>query len=153
VGDTPGRWVVKFSQAGMGTRTAAEAVFEELTALARVMAHLPHAQPFAAVSADGWVLAANRPMVELLGCQERELVGSPWSVFLPAWDERAHPLPTEGVQCFESVLQSPWRPDDVAWVHVVADPVGGDVGPHAYAVFVTSSVSERANPGVTLAPA
>jgi len=144
---------VKLSVAGRGMRTTAEAVFEELTALARVMAHLPHPQPFAAVSADGWVLAANRPMVELLGCHDGELVGSPWSVFLPAWDERAHPLPTEGVQCFESWLQSPWRPDDVAWVHIVADPVGGDIGPHAYAVFVTYSTPERANPSVAPAPA
>jgi PAS domain-containing protein len=144
---------VKLSQAGRGMRTAAEAVFEELTVLARVMAHLPHPQPFAAVSADGWVLAANRPMVELLGCQECELVGSPWSIFLPAWDERAHPLPPEGAQCFESWIQSPWRPDDVEWVHVVADPVGADVGPHAYAVFVTANVPETAMPSIAAASA
>jgi PAS domain-containing protein len=144
---------VKPSRAGTGMRSAAEAVYEELTVLARVTAHLPHPQPFAAVSADGWVLAANRPMVELLGCGERELVGSPWSVFLPSWDERAHPLPDEGVQCFESWIQSPWRPDDVEWVHVVADPVGGDTGLHAYAVFVTSNVSESAMPSVAAASA
>ena len=144
---------MKLSQAKQGIRTAAEAVFDELTALTRVMAHLPHPQPFAAVSADGWILAANRPMAEMLGCHEHDLVGSPWSIFLPAWDERAHTLPTEGVQCFESYLQSPWRPDGLAWVHVVADPVGGDIGPHAYAVFVTSTAAEPVRPSVAPMPA
>ena len=69
--------------------------------LLRVVSHLPHVQPFVVVSADGRVLAANRPLMELVGCGPKDLIGAAWSSMLPAWERgkrlRTRPAPRGGM--------------------------------------------------------
>jgi PAS domain-containing protein len=102
--------------------------------LTRVVGHLPHPQPLAIVSSDGWVLAANRPLLEVLGCGEREVVGAPWALFLPAWATRDHL--GDRLECFEAWLVTP-RQGRKVWVHVLADPLCEEAVAQAHAVFLT----------------
>ena len=105
--------------------------------LLRVVSHLPHAQPFVVVSADGRVLAANRPLMELVGCGPKDLIGAVWSSMLPAWAGHGERGPHRGVECFEGRLLWPRRPGRPPWVHVVADPMGEGADAGAYALFLT----------------
>lgn len=116
-----------------GCEPTSAIVFEEMAVLSRVMAHLPHVQPFALVAADGRVLAANRPLLELLGCAEHELVGQPWRRYLPGWGVR--PRPGAELACFEEWLLT--RRAGSRRAHLLVDAVGAPDSPTAYAVFVT----------------
>jgi PAS domain-containing protein len=115
-----------------GWESTAAVVFDEIALLSRVMAHLPHAQPFAMVAADGRVLAANRPLLEVLGCGQDELVGRPWTRFLPRWNVR--PRPGGDVACFETWLATS---GGRRRAHLLVDAIGVADAPAAYAVFVT----------------
>jgi PAS domain-containing protein len=70
-----------------GRRRLPAAVYAELGRLSDKLAEERHWQPFVVVGRDGRVLAANRPMLELLGRGEAELLGSSWDVVMPLWRE------------------------------------------------------------------
>jgi PAS domain-containing protein len=63
------------------------AVYAELGRLSDKLASDRHWQPFVVVGRDGRVLAANRPLLELLGRGEVELLGSSWDAVMPSWRE------------------------------------------------------------------
>jgi hypothetical protein len=79
------------------------------------------------VAGDGRLVAANRPLFELLGCDGRDLLGSRWMRTMPAWAGREHPA---SPQHFDACLVPP--PHDGlravvpahAWVHPIADAEG-----------------------------
>lgn len=123
------------------------AVFEEMTILARVLAHLPHMQPFALVAPDGRVLAANRPLFDLLGCDESALVGKPWRTFMPSWPSR-DALPADAALFCDWL--DPAGQGSRRRAHLLVDPVGTPGDPVAYALFVSGVEDE---PGARLRPA
>jgi hypothetical protein len=105
----------------------AAAVFAELQKLGDHVARPQGLQPFAVVAGDGRLVAANRPLFELLGCEEGDLLGSRWARTMPAWGSRAH---SDAPDQFDACLYPPFR-DDLgslvpahAWVHPVADADG-----------------------------
>ena len=113
-------------QAARGGRLAA-AVFAELERLGDLLARPGGLQPFALVAVDGRLVAANRPLFELLGCDESELLGSCWARVMPAWATGTHP---DGSYQFDACLLPPLR-DDLqapvsahAWVYPVVDADG-----------------------------
>ena len=59
-----------------------ETVFE-------VLGHLPMEQPLAVVADAGKTVAANAPLLRLLGGADPSIVGQMWSRVMPAWPERA----------------------------------------------------------------
>ena len=64
----------------------AAAVFGELSRLGPLVSAGDRRRPFAVVAADGRVVAGNRPLFELLGCPESDLLGSSWSNVMPVWE-------------------------------------------------------------------
>ena len=64
----------------------AAAVYGELSRLAPLVSTGDRPRPFAVVAADGRVVAGNRPLFELLGCPEHDLLGSSWSSIMPMWE-------------------------------------------------------------------
>jgi hypothetical protein len=105
----------------------AAAVFAQLQKLGDHVARPEGLQPFGVVAGDGRLVAANRPLFDLLGCDEGDLLGSRWERTMPAWGSRAH---LDAPDQFTVCLYPPRR-DDLgslvpahAWVHPVADAVG-----------------------------
>jgi len=111
-GEEPGRR----PQAATAGRLAA-AVFAELERLGPHLARPEGLQPFAVVAGDGRLVAANRPLCELLGCNG----------IMPTWESEPHP---DRPQRLEATLLPPLRTDlrslvpTHAWVHPVADADG-----------------------------
>jgi PAS domain-containing protein len=70
-----------------GQRRLPAAVYAELGRLSDKLAEKKNWQPFVVVGRDGRVLAANRPLLELLGRGEAELLGSSWDAVMPSWRE------------------------------------------------------------------
>jgi len=64
----------------------AAAVFGELSRLAPLISTADHPRPFAVVATDGRVVAGNRPLFELLGCPQSDLLGRPWASVVPVWE-------------------------------------------------------------------
>ena len=61
----------------------------QIRRVVEVLGYIPHEQPLAVITADGVVLAANRPLLDLVGCSEDDLLESEWSDLMPGWDQRA----------------------------------------------------------------
>ena len=61
----------------------------QIRRIIEVLGYIPHEQPLAVITADGVVLAANLPLLDLVGCHEDDLLESEWSDLMPGWDERA----------------------------------------------------------------
>ncbi len=61
----------------------------QIRTVVQVLGCIPHKQPLAVVTADGVLLAANRPLLDLVGCAADDLLESDWADLMPGWDERA----------------------------------------------------------------
>ena len=66
-----------------------DGVRTQIRRIVEVLGYIPHEQPLAVITADGVVLAANRPFLDLVGCPEDDLLECEWSDLMPGWDERA----------------------------------------------------------------
>jgi len=64
----------------------AAAVFRELSRLGPLVSAVDRPRPFAVIAGDGRVVAGNRPLFELLGCPESDLLGMSWSTVMPIWE-------------------------------------------------------------------
>jgi len=102
-------------------------VFAELERLGSHVAKPEGLQPFAVVAGDGRLVAANRPLCELLGCDGADLLGVRWVRVMPTWASEPHP---DRPHRLEATLLPPRRTDlrslvpAHAWVHPVADADG-----------------------------
>lgn len=113
---------------------ATAAVLDELTRLSGLLAEDAGPRPFAVVADDDRVLAGNRPLFELLGCHEPDILGGAWSLVMPEWRERG------AAECLRTRLRSPCRPDDDRGVPVLVDvrPIvagGGRVVAHTLLLY------------------
>jgi len=89
-----------------------------------VLGYVPHQQPLAVVTADGVLLAANHPLLDLVGCSADDLLESDWTDLMPGWDERAArwaEADEPDTHTFDAHLccAGPLK----RWTHVVAVPV------------------------------
>ena len=106
----------------------------QIRRLVEVLGCLPHVQPLGVVTADAVLLAANQPLLDLLGAGGDELLGADWVDVMPGWEERVRGWDEEGAgeprtRAFEEhVVGEDGRE---LWAHVVATPVvtaGGEAG-------------------------
>jgi PAS domain-containing protein len=106
-----------------------ETVFE-------VLGHLPLEQPLAVVADSGKTVAANAPLLRLLGA-EPGIVGQMWSRVMPAWPDRARGFRRDGEQVFEEHLNG--SAGDSVWVRVSLGPLAerGEQRAMAYALFIS----------------
>jgi PAS domain-containing protein len=102
-----------------------------------VLGHLPLEQPLAVVSDAGKTVAANAPLLRLLGGAEPSLVGQMWSRVMPAWPERARSFRREGEQVFEEHLVG--SGGDSVWARVSLGPLAerGEQRAMAYVLFIS----------------
>jgi PAS domain S-box-containing protein len=102
-----------------------DSVRAHLRQLVEVVGYLPHPQPLGVITADAVLLAANRPLLDLLGAGGEEQLGADWDDFMPGWSERVGGAPgmppQERTLAFEDYLLTE-RVDPV-WVRAVACPV------------------------------
>ena|SRR5450759_2713192 len=54
----------------------------------RLVEALGYLQPLGVVTADAVLLAANQPLLDLLGAGGDELLGADWADVMPGWEER-----------------------------------------------------------------
>ena len=96
----------------------------QIRKVVEVLGYIPHKQPLAVVTADGVLLAANRPLLDLVGCPDEDLLECEWADLMLGWDERASrwaEADEPGTHTFEAHLCCA---DAVKrWTHVVAVPV------------------------------
>ena len=105
----------------------------QIRKLIEVLGYLPHVQPLGVVTSDAVLLAANRPLLDLLGAMGDEVLGLDWSELMPGWEPRAAEWDGEAEQrthTFEDYVCGP--DDERRWVHVVASPVLTDGGPSSH---------------------
>ena len=107
-----------------------ETVFE-------VLGHLPMEQPLAVVADAGKTVAANAPLLRLLGGADPSIVGQMWSRVMPAWPERARSFRRDGDQAFEDQLLG--AGGDQVWVRVSLGPLAerGEQRAMAYVLFIS----------------
>lgn len=107
-----------------------ETVFE-------VLGHLPMVQPLAVVADAGKTVAANAPLLRLLGGADAGIVGQMWSRVMPAWPERARGFRRAGDQVFEDQLLG--ASGDQVWVRVSLGPLAerGESRAMAYVLFIS----------------
>lgn len=107
-----------------------ETVFE-------VLGHLPMEQPLAVVADAGKTVAANAPLLRLLGGADPAMVGQMWSRVMPAWPERARSFRRSGEQVFEDQLLG--AGGDEVWVRVSLGPLAerGEQRAMAYVLFIS----------------
>ena len=106
-----------------------ETVFE-------VLGHLPLEQPLAVVADAGKTVAANAPLLRLLGA-DPSIVGQMWSRVMPAWPDRARTFRRDGEQVFEEHLNG--SGGDSVWVRVSLGPLAerGEERAMAYVLFIS----------------
>jgi len=122
--------------------------------LIEVLGCLPHLQPLGVVTADAVLLAANQPLLDLLGADGDELLGADWADVMPGWEERLRGWDAENAEeprthTFEEHVVGAGGRE--VWAHVVATPLvtegalaggaGADEAPAlaAWTVFVSDS--------------
>jgi PAS domain S-box-containing protein len=105
------------------------------------------------VTADGVLLAANQPLLDLLGEGRDDLLGADWIDIMPGWEDRVRSWDAEGAEqprthtYEEHVMGAGGRE---LWAHVVATPImteggegddGTDAGPAlaAWTLFVSDN--------------
>ncbi len=98
----------------------------QLRRLVEVIGYLPYRQPMGVITADAVLLAANRPLLDLLGATGDELLDADWDDYMPGWSERvgasdAAPGAEPRTLVFEEYLLT--KAGDPLWVSVVASPV------------------------------
>ena len=101
-------------------------VREQIRRLVEVLGYLPHLQPLGVVTADAVLLAANQPLLDLLGAGGDELLGADWADVMPGWEERVRGWDAEGAEeprthTFEEHVVGAGGLE--LWAHVVATPV------------------------------
>ena len=92
----------------------------------RLVEALGYLQPLGVVTADAVLLAANQPLLDLLGAGGDELLGADWADVMPGWEERVRGWNGGGVEeprthTFEEHLVGAGGRE--LWAHVVATPV------------------------------
>ena len=98
----------------------------QIRSLLEVLGYLPHQQPLGVLTTDAVLLAANRPLLDLLGADGDELLGAEWADVMPAWEERVRGWDAADddeprTHTFEEhVVCSAGRE---IWAHVVATPI------------------------------
>jgi PAS domain S-box-containing protein len=109
----------------------------QIRRLVEVLGYLPQLQPLGVVTADAVLLAANQPLLDLLGAGGDDLLGADWADVMPGWEERVRGWDEGGVEeprthTFEEHVVRAGGLE--LWAHVVAAPVvteggeGGDAG-------------------------
>ncbi len=86
---------------GMGGQTSA-AVLLELKRLGVRLSEPRGMQAVAVVATDGRLVAGNRPLFEMLGCDGNDLLGTPWTDTMPTWEigqDMSAPLRFEACLC------------------------------------------------------
>jgi len=113
------------------------AVRQRIEIVFEVLSHLPLAQPVAVISDGGKTIAANQPLLDLIGCPHQELVGRMWSTFMQGWPDRARNFRREGEQLFEEHLGR--AEHERTWVRVSLGPVSerGEQRAMAYVLFIS----------------
>lgn len=110
-----------------------DGVRAQIRRLVEVLGYLPHVQPLCILTPDSVLLAANEPLLDLLGTSGDELLGGDWSDVMPAWEGRVRGW-DDGeprTHTFEDrVLPAGGRE---LWTHVVASPVLTEGGPRPQA--------------------
>lgn len=99
-------------------------VRSQIRKVVEVLGYLPHEQPLAVVTADGVLLAANRPLLDLVGSSAADLLESDWVDLMPGWDQRAArwaEADEPGTHTFEAHLCCAGAVK--RWTRVVAAPV------------------------------
>jgi len=85
---------------------------------------MPREQLFAVVTADGVVLAANRPLLDLAGRPAEDLLESDWAEAMPGWDERvAAWVVMDQPDCHAFAARFVCADGGERWMRVVAVPV------------------------------
>jgi hypothetical protein len=64
-----------------------------------LLGHVPYRQPLAVVTADGILLAANEPLLDLVGRSRDDLLGVEWDGIMPGWELRAAGWDRRGRRC------------------------------------------------------
>ena len=87
----------------------------QLRRIVEIVGYLPYPQPMAVVTADGVLLAANQPLLDLLRASRDELLDDDWDDYLPGWTERA-----------TGALSSRWGEPDTMTFSDYVSPRGGE---------------------------
>ena len=101
-------------------------VRERIRSLVEVLGYLPHLQPLGVVTTDAVLLAANRPLLDLVEADGDELLGADWADVMPGWDERVRGWDAADddeprTHTFEEHVVCAGGRE--LWAHVVATPV------------------------------
>jgi putative nucleotidyltransferase with HDIG domain len=101
-------------------------VRERVHGLVELVGLLPHHQALGVVSADGIVLAANRPLLDMLGAEPDDVLDADWDEFMPSWAAQTGGGDGEmpATRAFDTHLQS--YAGGGCRVSVVARPVFSD---------------------------
>lgn len=89
-----------------------------------VLGYVSHEQPLAVVTADGITLAANAPLLDLVGWPADDLLESDWADLMPCWHQRTSSWDEAGApdtHAFDAHLCCAGARR--RWAHVVAVPV------------------------------
>ena len=92
----------------------------------RLVEALGYLQPLGVVTADAVLLAANQPLLDLLGARGDEPLGADWADVMPRWEERVRGWDEDGDEAprthtFEEHVVCAGGLG--LWAHVVATPV------------------------------
>ena len=104
-------------------------VRDQIQGLVEVVSHLPGAQPFGVITADGVVLCANEPLLRLLRAQAADLLETVWDDLMPEWQTHArgiHGAESARTRTFDEYVRC-WD-GERRRVHVVASPVFSETG-------------------------
>jgi PAS domain S-box-containing protein len=89
-----------------------------------VLGSMSREQLLAVVTADGVVLAANRPLLDLVGRPADDLLESDWAEVMPGWDERVAPWAVvDEPDCHAFAARFVRADGEERWMRVVAVPV------------------------------
>jgi len=123
-GDTHGRGDLDRCDESRAPQTGrlAAAVFLELQRLGASVLQDSRPRPFAVVAADDRLVAGNRPLFELLGCHESDLLGTAWPQVMEAWSDRG------AAREFDAHVRPPQRSEHAAPIpaRVSVQPVLAD---------------------------
>lgn len=127
------------SRAAQTSRLAA-AVFLELQRLGASVLQDSRPRPFAVVAADDRLVAGNRPLFELLGCHESDLLGTAWPLVMETWGERG------SAREFDAHVRSPQRREYAVPIpaRVSVQPVLADGEVVAHTLLLSTDRDESA---------
>lgn len=139
-GDTHGRGDLDGHDTSPTARAGrlAAAVFLELQRLGGSVLQDSRPRPFAVVAADDRLVAGNRPLFELLGCHESDLLGTAWPLVMETWGDRG------SAREFDAHVRCPQRSGQAAPIpaRVSVQPVLADGEVVAHTVLFSTAGEE-----------